>query len=359
MNITDLFHSIDLWNNKIFRAKCETPEQDEHIVNKKYVDDITTYDTEKAQRYQNPFLQWWMKNVYGKTFKELFDDLLFPRIAPEYKNPSFESLTLMENGENLFGTLISNNILILPVGMSKNFTFEINLDPGDRTSTKRASLTITYPEEYALEKLTFYSESTNSSFVINAPNVPIRKGMTFEISKEYGAASPKNDTYGEPSIPDEFTKDYTFTKDISSLFFDKVNLVNPLLVKKTNTLDPIEIVPESTNELGSLTENGFVVSDILQYENGTMNYYDVLVPKEFLNCIFKVLLYSNNYLISKLEFSIDNVCDINNINFFKIQFEDSSVSDYFVTKFNLGYGMNELSGKVLTESVFNNLNRKL
>lgn len=346
-----------MWNNKIFRAKCDTPTEDEHIVNKKYVDDITTYDTDKAKKYQNPFLQWWMKNVFGKPYKELFDDLLFPRLSPTYKNPSFDSMSFIETGVTTLGTQVFCGKKLMFHGLNYNlqFTIKFNNDNVDRTSGQATTLRIKYPTALGLQDLIYYSTTTADDVVtINATTVTFFPGMTLTIEKTYGRATAKNDTYGDPDIPDEFTKPWTLTEDITSLFYDNIIQYPALLVQKKSTTTPASIVDGSTVQIATPLSSGYTRTNNMQVLKDVASYYNVLVPTRlFDKTRFIVDYYRDGYLFNTVKLMPPMLVDTGNAVHFTMVAEDGSTENYTVCNVNLGVLNANYVARIMFDFIFN------
>lgn len=357
MNIKSIFHSIDLWNNKILRAKCDTPVQDEHIVNKKYVDDITTYDTEKAQKYQNPFLQWWMKNVFGKSFKELFDDLLFPRLSPTYTNPSFKSMTFVETGVTTLGTQVCNGKKLMFHGLNYNLRFTVNFNNEnvDRDSGKLTSLRIKYPSSLGLEDLVFYSTTTaDDTVTINTTSVTFHPGMTLTIEKTYNRATTKNDTYGDPDIPTEFTVPWTLTEDITNLFYDNIIQYPSLFVQKKSTSTPASIVDGSSVAVNTLLGSGYTRSNNLQVLKDTWTYYNLLMSTSLFEKTKVVLdYYRENRLFNEVRLMPPMLVDTENEVHFDVTAEDGTKTNYIVCNINLGITNANYVARIMFDFIFN------
>lgn len=278
MNIRKIWHSLDLRNNKILNAKTDEPTDPEHISNKKYVDDMTTYDTAKAFEFKNPFKFEWMKNVYGKKYKALFDDLLFPRILPIYINPILTGVDSVVFEK----TQYFNDECLLLDSLNYKGTIKINHIPNDRSSSKAATLTISYPTQLSLPDRVFTATSTNrlmSEFVVD---FQYKIGSTYTFSQEYNPSIDiKKDTYGDNYIPVEFTRPYTLTHDFTPLFIEKTIPDYCCYVrKKASEAQP----PLKQNYLISdILNAGFLNTNYLILPEQDWGYFDVLIPETIFN----------------------------------------------------------------------------
>ena len=132
---------IDFRGNRAKNLKADIPLHEDDIVPKKYVQQQTFYNTVKSILYKNPFKFPWIKNAYEKPVTEILDDLLYPRVLPEYKNPTLvvhQQYGYNNDFEIAGPPLILNPYRTRPVG------FEYNITQNDRTLRSAVRLTITY-----------------------------------------------------------------------------------------------------------------------------------------------------------------------------------------------------------------------
>lgn len=300
MNVWNIFKSIDLWNNKILRAKCELPTDKAHIVNKEYVDTITTYDTEKAKKYKKPFLQWWMsENVFGFSYKNLLDDLLFPRLKPKYQNPEFDCMTFdVTNNEMMDEVQYIDGKKLMFYDLTYDFKVKVNLKTlHDRPIAKQLSqIRIEYPDVYASENKVFDSKAIGANdieFELN--DVRLVRGMRFIFTKQFTNSSPKNDTYGDVSIPNDFTIGYNLEVDLTDEFFKEIIGYDTLYVgQRTDEHTPFEFTPGLT-----YTKAQVMSADYHSYQQNVrfdvssteQNHRHVLIPEELFNRIIMKTMY--------------------------------------------------------------------
>lgn len=321
---TKIYKSIDLRWNKLINARTDNVPEDEKemkptepnydgelIINRDYVDSKTTYDTEKVKKYNNPFLQWWMKNISGKTYKELWDDLLFPRLAPKYVNPEFYDIRIE------YSDIYKNgNKHVLFYGQTIKGRIYFKITESDRDSNLTASLRITYPNNVRPE-IIYNSVTTSSDSYIDFEFLFI-DGMTFNLEKVFLAADVKNDTYGDPSIPDDFKINYTLIKNVTDLLTNEICIYSPCYKLVTNY--DADGNPESnglTSDLYTdltIKDNGFVVSDKINIRQKIEQELYLLLPVEsigenietrnildFEKSRYFFELYRGNMLIDKVE----------------------------------------------------------
>lgn len=231
MKIKQIWQSFNFRNNKILNAKVEEPQEDEHIASKKYVDDTTTYDTEKSEQFPNgsPKFSWMNFSLNGKSFKEILDDLFFPIVLPVYTEVSFSKVVvtaLGEYGNNLFQ------------GRVTNFNIDYVIDRGDRQSTVIPKIRVTTKSPVTVTEYngTSTANTSNFNFSFNFANID-----KIELIKTFDAITPtKTDNYGNPYIPTVFAQPYDATYDVLKNIMENYVLHLPILYRK---LTPNENIP--------------------------------------------------------------------------------------------------------------------
>lgn len=331
--IKKFFQSIDLRNNKILNGKVETPTQNQHITNKEFVESQQKYDTTKAQTYNNPFKFDWITNVYNKTFKQILDDLFFPRVLPIFQNPEIKLL----NFELLDYPNYDNNKYIIFDKQSITFTLVIQITNNDRLPLDLPLLKVydntsiqTYSPTLIIEN-TFYYQ--NISFIVN------QNELQFKIVNNFAVSSSKNDSYGDAYLETGFELPYLLNFDL----FDEINQY--LIIKQSMMFrnQSIENYPDdwySDIIDGEEIPDGFSFTKKIYFDSGVQGLFDVLIPNNFLpsnNYLLIAEIYDNSESIPKLltqhilnDILIDN-WDITLIN------DWYSDSDYKYYQLNFGY----------------------
>lgn len=272
--------------NKIVNARVDTPTENTHIPNKIYVDTATKYDTVKANQFSASPKFSWMQSLKDKTFKELFDMLFFPVIAPIYTEPFLESLKI-KFPEN---QLLDNGFYQLFYGQTIPFSINCKFMDEDRESSEFARIVVHYSDD---SELSFYGTATNGEDTITG-NMPIKEGMTVFIDRAYMATTiTKNDNYGNPSTPIEFTLPSVFSEDLTSKIFGDTNVSESVLVGPFDeTL--IQIFPEGASFMFETlnSDNGFTKTCSLNF--GPSAQYLILIPKELYDRSNILVLYNGS-----------------------------------------------------------------
>lgn len=223
--IKKIFHGLNLNGHKIVDAVVDIPIKTTDIVNKEYVDDENTFDTVLANdridsdRFED------VVAVKDNPIKEVLDKILFPVITPLYINPIIDSIDCkLLNGQInlLFEGGMTNTKIRLFVKFNEEVVF-------DRTAINKGIVTITYDD---LSTTTFESVFINEVYdIIDFEILDIDNITTIAYTREYSDATTiKNDNYGNPSIPSEFTTNHTILLNFENEIF------------KFSTLPPIGII---------------------------------------------------------------------------------------------------------------------
>lgn len=285
-----IFRSYDFRNNKIINVKTDTPTNPEHITNKDYVDSKVIYNTALPEENSTSFVFPWAKNLFEKTFKQVFDDLLFPQINPEYYNPEIKNIsfefdsqiinnkyllfkditipakikfTLKHNDRDLIAS-DGDNIKLEIKTLNNNYIFEIY---GDVT----ANLEDTYEIDFDFKEL------GNIYFIESGFDI-IDVITAITLSARYGDANKtKQDTYGNNYTPVDFTQVYTVETELYNNVFDNNILVECPLFQR--------ILTEGIPTYGT-TED--ILSDFktflkINVTNTVLPIIDLLIPKYIID----------------------------------------------------------------------------
>lgn len=252
-----IYNSFDFRGNRIKRLRVDTPSETpdyrqagyeiakDFVANKEYVDKCTTYDTPKAYKYKNPFKQWWMKNVQGLPYKELLDDLLFPRLKPIYVDPTVDyckitvfdsSLVTIDNYKNksepakFFGNL-TNTKYVIYAGQTVEMRFSIGTTPNDRISGVAGEITVY--DSIGTKLYGFNSDATNDSYSNIKCRFIYQKDYRIIFTKKFTVCPVKNDSYNEPSPVDAVN--YTLTYDVTEQFERECFICDSILTYKSTT----------------------------------------------------------------------------------------------------------------------------
>lgn len=270
MNIKKIFQSYDFQNNRIRNAKLDSQiTEDEHIVNKLYVDESFVYSTQLSQHYNNSITINRMLDNDGKTFYQLFDELLFGVINPEYfeaENKIFNVICrnqTPENDEKFY------------VGMSNILYIYIETKYNDRRYLQDPTLVV---NGYACQLV----ETSTNNDVWCFKTQPLYDITSVILTQKYGPynGAPKLDNRGDSYIDPDFQSIKTIVTD----FTNEVNL-------KTTKTYPV-LISERRN-----TEGTPVFTDAVQFmkykfdftDNNAEEIRDILIPeRDFsrLSCVF-------------------------------------------------------------------------
>lgn len=303
MNIPDkIYKNIDFRNNKLLKAKTNTPEHKEHIVNKEYVDTSNTYDTQKVNQLVNPIKLDWVSDPKGKNIKEILDDVFFPLLLPDYEEPNFINVQLNLN---------TNRILFYET--LTTFSVKWKSVYNDRLPQASASVIVTDNSVVNSFNGSTNSEEDSVSFDFSCTG----KLSAIDISRTYKATSiTKYTSYNEPYVPVEMTVPKTITFDLLELMKSNGYLItNPILycaqsinINNLNQTTDFTITNGSIKVLGGNTVNNKIYLLIPE----TLKGYDCYIDNQHIDLdrIFgeptKKLINSskdinNNYLVYSLD----------------------------------------------------------
>lgn len=319
MNIKEIFQSFDFKNNKIFNAKLGSEITDEeHIVNKKYVDDSFVYSTELSQRYNDSITIERMTDNDGKTFAQLFDRLLFGRVYPKYNNPSsfifdVTCQNAVPDSHNRFYNGLYNKLFIY-----------IETEYNDRTYYEDPTLTIDGVQCELIEKTDDKIFCFKSDVVTDITNVI--------FTQKFGAyvGVPKKDNYGEDYIDPEFQIVKTISTNLTSDVRRRLIRCNPVLVSPKRT----EEGSPSFSDNSSFSLFSFTFTD-----GTTEEIRDILIPEKDFDRLKYVFLTNNNNPCQSY------VCDYNLLSQFT-NMESIVINDikYLKAQYNFGCCFPDSSG---------------
>lgn len=334
-----VYHSIDMRFNTIKNARTDYPIVDRDIVNKEYVDDMTTYDTEKARKYKNPFKQWWMKNVYNLSYKQLFDDLLFPRLLPIYVNPKIKSLNL------IIPNCYKNNdkyVLFFDTIESLKCILKFELNESSRVSGTTTTLRIVYPNNNLgvpiYPELLYTSDTTSDAQSTISFDLRLVVGTKIYLEKQYKAAETQLDSYGEESITDDMKIPYLMKEDISEIFYNQMNFgtIWWRYAKTTEEENSFDNGLNDENTYDDLILNGWNPGDTFIHTNADISKIFLLIPVQLENSSNNTQLSFNdaNYVLEVREISTDDVVSLESIPKKTLLFNKANPRKYQYVKCN-------------------------
>ncbi len=291
-NFKKIWFGLDFRNNKLINAKTNTPTDSEHIAPKSYVDTNTTYDTSKAQTHQNPPKFPWITNVYNKSFKQIFDDLFFPIINPTYTNPSFNNMKINVIDEF---TIQGGKKGIFEDRINK-FRIDYKISGSDRISGIVPKIIVENNSGTIYE---FNGTETSDTEGFIEWEFLWRDIASITLRKVFEESSvTKNDNYGTPYIPVEFTINYNLDFDILNFITKNYLLFPPVLFFKDEDEEYVTIIDDIVDEdllsgAGTTSLNLFT-KDRKFIVNGNNNLYIFGIPEP---------LYSKSDLIMHIGLS--------------------------------------------------------
>lgn len=297
MKIKKIFKSLDFRNNKIINAKTVTPTDDKHIVPKDYADNLTTFNTSNAN---NGILSYfpWMQNLFNKPIKEILDNLLYPVIKPTYKNPEYYNVIITDFDEyNVVGERKS-----IFLNRLTKFRIDYQITESDRISgftpkvivTSKTGTVTEYNGTITSDTLGFVEFQFMFS---NIQSIILRK-----VFQDVDVI--KNDNFGNPYIPNEFTLNYNLDYDIMNLIIENYELFEPVITYKLPNNNPsniLTILDNITDNENLVTSNdlNIFVKDTKFFVNGNNNIYIIGIPEP---------LYENSTIKLHID---DRVIDMN------------------------------------------------
>ena len=297
-NLQKIFNSFDFMGNRIKRLRVDTPSEKpdyrdsdydtkkDFVANKEYVDKVTTYDTELAKKYKNPFKQWWMKNVHGLPYKELFDALFFPRLAPEYIDPKvlkcsitvYDSPLIKANNivnyanEVLYNSDSKSIKYIIFAGQTVNLKIALKINPGDRISGVTGKISIQKPD--GTQVFGFNSTTTTDNYSVINCSFVYGRGMKIYFLKQFNECPVKEDSYGEESPVEN--PSFELKYDLTEQFETECLIIDSFLThKRDDENGPSENVEE------------YLISNKCIFNSSEEGIFDIAIPE-------KILLSENN-----------------------------------------------------------------
>lgn len=282
MNFRKIFYGLDFRNNKIINTKTNTPTDPEHIVPKNYVDVNTTYDTNKAQTHQNPPKFPWITNVYNKSFKQIFDELFFPVILPTYTNPNFYSMKISVFNEY---SISGSKKAIFEDRICK-FRIDYKISASDRISGIAPKIIVT---NNSGGQSVFVGTETSDTEGFLEWEFLWRDIQSIVLRKEFQEASTiKNDNYGNPYIPVDFTVNYNLDFDVLNYILKNFQLYPPVLYFN-DTIESYATIINNIIDGDNLTQ-GSVTPSLSMFTkdrkfivDGDTNLYILGIPEPLYN----------------------------------------------------------------------------
>jgi hypothetical protein len=323
MTFKNIFRGYNFWGNKIINAKTDNPTHPKHLVNKEFVEKSLVYETEKSLQYQNPFKQWWITNINQKTLLQIFDDLFFPRILPEYLNPTAKCEFILNINSKTNQKIIYNG---------KNYVGVLffELTGNDRVKDNNlAKIVIEYPS--TANSIEFFSEELTDTGRIDF-NFTIAKDMKIFFVQNYLASVVKQDSYGENYITSEFSNSYELRVELTEQFKSKFSISDLYWISPNL---PEETTPNYTEAQILST---FTNSNFLNFGPNNYGIYHILVPIDnFKTLIFQFFDFNTVQFIAAEVFLPNNL-----LNHGGLTTIDVNQESFYIIEVNFGYaGINK------------------
>ena len=210
---------LDLKQNELKHAKILTPELDTDPANKKYVDDEVTLNTEKSEKFKNPFVTVGgltpSDEVHLQKVIPLLDKMFFPRILPTYTEGKF---------------IVHNEPINLFLGVKNKHQCTVDIDLGDR---KRVigNISCIFKNTLGTITTTYIDPGSELKDIVcsfDAKEIDPQSITELSLSLLLSNADVKNDSYGEPAPDPIFSNNYTIThiikyRGVLPLFYAMVN----------------------------------------------------------------------------------------------------------------------------------------
>lgn len=314
-----IFKSLDLRFNKLLNAKVETPtaeSNDKIITNVEYVKNSVTYDTEKVTAYSAPFTFSWMSDIKNKTFKQIFDDLFFPRVLPFYYSMSlnfeksffnFQNLTLSNNWKDSPASQTnSENIQLYKYNLFTNqstqgtFKYIINDANSDRQLSGLPYLKIIDSDS---NETVFEADIQNLDYFITFNYIFLNQDCQIKFGfKQSPATTTKTDSYGDNYVPTEYQSEYSYEVDVTELFNSKISYQVPFMI---SSLQESEGTPDINSENYKTL---FTVNNKFTVQPNTEAIINILISSIISGSKpIKYIIYWNStkYVISEGYLTID------------------------------------------------------
>ena len=321
-----IFNSYDFRGNRIKNLRVDTPDESieyreiaqnvpnpdngyfgllgsngtggvQHFVaNKLYVDKKTTLNTEKAWKWKNPFYFFWIKNVQGKPYKEIFDDLFFPLVEHEFISPEILNVDVFAIDRPLIDVIDKDNNFkkwVIYNNVENRFKLKIiqQLNDWYPTQTDGSGQIVIQYNDGKVDK-TFNCNSENTfdlQFNENIKSIEseIEFGILWDntinkiyFQRIYSGYRYRKNTYGNQSIPETTC---LVKIDITEYF--------------TKLLYPFTLCYEN---------NGTIYTDkVLINEKSPKVTYFIFDKDFYNNGIFTKKYYFKSYIFNESDYLID------------------------------------------------------
>lgn len=309
-----IFLSYDFQNNKVQNAKLSSEiNHDEHIVNKKYVDDSFIYSTELSQLYDDSIAISRMVGNDNKSISELFDELLYGVIHPEYFEPELLVCVVVVTNP------IPESFNKFVFGVNNHIYVRIQTINNDRNYLEDPKLVVNGVECTMTDKIDNKIWFFKTQVLTQMPNSVV---FTQKFGPYQGAS--KLDNRGEGYVDPNFQQNKTISIDFTQDINKRLLTWQPVLISKKR-------VSEGNPDFSDILEFSkfaFVFSD-----GTTEEIRDILIPTRFFdgNSLKYVLrLNENNYTTG--------VCNINKLGQYTgLQEVTIDGVNYFKAQYNFGY----------------------
>lgn len=321
--IKKIYQSLDLRGNRLKNVRVDTPQetrdsqnlgtpeydkQKDFVANKEYVDQVSKYDSSLVNRFQSSTTFDWVRNINGKTFKEVFDALLFGNKKPVYLEPSLLSVDVIVDSNN-GPKRYDNKYLVFEDkqhNVSNNYEVEIQLSPGDRISNVASQLVFYNKDGVELRSINATDTNENiQKFLFGFSLAPDIKIVFKRLYNETSVVH--NDSHGNPSEIEN--KVITFSSDITELFHKYISFETCYLYSSERITD----LTAPTTNVNKLNKQ----NSVLLNANEEI-ILDVAIPVDNLKGKLIGEVYDNNRLITKLDlklFESENKVPIDNIEY--------------------------------------------
>ena len=192
------FENIDLNKNKLLKSKVEITDREaietDDVIDKQYVDDNDTYasdlsDIDDGLNSGKPLISIGGIDtnfvVDGKTNKELWDALFYPRTSPIYTEPTI-------NLVGLYSDTNTGNTVSLPFEVGQlidvNLTANYNLNDSD-------GLNGSSPFTWSGSGLAGSQVTGNNNISLS---LDLQTSNSWSVTAAFLGAATKNDSYGDP-----------------------------------------------------------------------------------------------------------------------------------------------------------------
>lgn len=248
-----LHTDLDLKSNKLVNVVLDAPTLDTDPTNKKYVDDLVTLNTEHSEKFQKPFVKVGGIDtdtvVHGKKVIPLFDEIFFPRIAPEYKEGSF---VIHDEPINVF------------LGVKNKHQVTVDIDLGDRRRTI-GNISCIFKDALGKVTTTYKDPASQLENIVcefDSKEIDPQSVTELSLSLLLSEATAKKDTYGDESITPVFANNYTIThilkyRGVLPLFY--------LMIDVTST-PPVDVLLDNI-PWANITSELTMVSNIASYRD--------------------------------------------------------------------------------------------